>query len=221
MECSSPSRVETILETKFFFLFVGLSQPELALNEARFTFFFFFVLNYFTIFLEFSSLGLAKMVPEMEIFYLFSACPVPFCQKMKPEWRFLIFWIFFLFLFFGMLHPPRSGRKGTRIKIFLIYFSAWDGPVWLGMKPEWHFLICWIFLVFFWECSNPGRVEIALRKKIFLSLFQSIPAKFSQKWSQNDIFLLFFIGTLQPWSGRNGTWNEKFFISFFIGLGSV
>ena len=85
------------LERFFLFsLFLGLSQPNFALNEAMMVFSNF--LNFFDIFLEFSIPGRVE-THRNDYFHFqsFSAFRILFLHEKKLWWCFLIFWIFLLF----------------------------------------------------------------------------------------------------------------------------
>ena len=107
----------------FFFLFLGLSHPVLAKNNAGKSFCNFFA-SFFGILLPRS-----RMNGSREIFFFsFSVYLIPFWQKIMLERGFLIFWIFLLFFSefsssgrvwtefgtksFSLLSQPISSRFG-------------------------------------------------------------------------------------------------------------
>ena len=94
-------------------------------------------------------------------------------------------------------------------------------PVWLEKNPEWCFLIFWIFLLFFLECSSPGRVGMKLGTKIFLISFLACPDAVWLEIKPEWCFYTIFFGMLYPGSGRNGTRNENFLICFSTSPGPV
>ena len=60
-----------------------------------------------------------------------------------------------------------EGRKGIRNENIFPSFLAYLSPVWIEIKPEWCFLIFWIFLLFFLEFLIQGRVETEFETKFF------------------------------------------------------
>ena len=103
---------------KFFSLFLGISHPVLAKNNAGKRFFTF--LNFFAIFFSIFFPRPSKNVNQYKFFFFlsFSAYLLPFWLKVIPERDFLIFWFFFLFF----LEFSCSGWVRTEFKT-KIFFS--------------------------------------------------------------------------------------------------
>ena len=129
-----------------FSLFLGLSQPILAWKES--IMFFFFFLNFFPFFLEFSIPG--RVGTRRNDFFLFSFSwhfPTYFGLKkaMMLFSNFLnCFAIFLAFSFPGRVETNQND-------FFFLSFSAIPILFWLEKKLRWCFLIFWIFLLFFWN----------------------------------------------------------------------
>ena len=152
-------------EQNFFFLFLGLSQPVLAKNNAGKRFF-----NFFAIFFEIFLHGSSMNEIRDKIFFLsFPAYLIPFWLKIKQEWGFLVFSIFFLF----SSEFSSTGLVWTefRTKIYFPSFSVCLIPFRLKLMPKRGFLIFSIFLLFFSEFSSPGWVWTKIGTKFFFSLF--------------------------------------------------
>ena len=149
----------------FFSLFLGLSHPVLAKNNAgkRFFNFFNFFAIFFGIFLPESSIN---GIRDYNFFLSFSASLNPFWIEIMPELTFLIFWIFLLF--FSELSCP--GRVWTEFWTnFFFSLSAYIIPFWLKIIPKRGFLI---FLLFFSEFSCPGWEWMEFGSKFLFSLSQ-------------------------------------------------
>ena len=136
-------------------------------------------MNFFLFFWECSNVDQVETIPEKKFFIIsFSDFPIPVWLEMMPEWPFF-FWIFFEFFYYVFGKALAwIRRNGTRNEIFYISFSACPSPIWHEMKPKWRILIFWIFLLFVWKCSSPGREETTLGMKNFSSLFLLVPAWF-------------------------------------------
>ena len=81
---------------KFFSLFLGLSHPVLAKNNAGKRFFCFVI--FFLFFWNFLARdGYERNSGRKFFFFSFLADLIPFWLKIMPESGFLIFWIFLLF----------------------------------------------------------------------------------------------------------------------------
>jgi len=155
---------------KKFYLFFNLSQFGFSRNEDKMTFFNFFTLK--------KKIGNAlarvrqKQYLEWNFFFHFSH---PSLDKNESRMMFLnflnFFTIVFFFIFLG-LHQLRLGRYGTQKDNFFS-FSACPSPVWLEINPKWRFFNFSIFLLFFWECTSLGRVEM-IPRTIFFFLFYSL-----------------------------------------------
>ena len=174
---------------KKFYLFYNLSRFGFSRNEDKMTFFNFFYLkkkkkkNW-----ECSNSGKAKTVLRMKFF--FSTFLIPVWIKMRVEWCFWIFLLLFFFIFLG-LHQLRLGRFSTRKDNFFS-FSACPSPVWLEINPKWRFFNFSIFLLFFWECTSLGRVEMIPRTIFFFSF----TACLGPIWLQKRIDPLWWINSL-------------------------
>ena len=100
---------------KFFSLFLGLSHPVLAKNNAGKRFFNF--LNFFAIFFEFFFPRPSMNGNRDKISFLsFSAYLLPFWLKIITERDFLIFWFFFIF--FSKFSCPGQVWTDFGTKIF-------------------------------------------------------------------------------------------------------
>ena len=118
---------------KFFPLFLRLSDPILARNNARKGFF-----NFLIFFLFFSQFSCSSRVwtefGSKIFFFSFSAYLISFWLKIISESGFLIFFKFLgIFLEFSCL-----GRVWTEFgcKIFFLSFSAYLIPFWLKKMSE-------------------------------------------------------------------------------------
>ena len=111
-EFSIPDRVLTEFGTKFFFfLFLGLSHPVLARNNAKMMFFNFWIFLLF--FKEFSCRGRVRTEFWTNFFFFsFLAYIIPFSLKIMLERGFLIFFFFF-HNFFGIFLAGLS-KNGIR-----------------------------------------------------------------------------------------------------------
>ena len=93
LEFSSPGRVEMKFGTKFFFLFLGLSQPNLDRNNARMMFFNF--LNFLAIFLRIFLPEVGRNRIQDENFFLFLGLAQPGLDRNIPRMVFLNFFCCF------------------------------------------------------------------------------------------------------------------------------
>ena len=87
----------------FFFLFLGLSHPVLARNNAGIRFFNFFA----TFFAIFFSRPIMNGIRDKNFSLSFLAYLIPFWLRIMLERGFLIFWCFFS-IFFGIFLPGSS-----------------------------------------------------------------------------------------------------------------
>ena len=119
-EFSCPGRVWTEFGTKFFSLFLGLSHPILAKNNAGKWFFFFNFLIFFSIFFKIFFPGSSlNGIRDINFFLSFSTYLISFWLKIMTERGFLICWIFLLF-FSKFSCPGRLWKEfGTKIIFFL------------------------------------------------------------------------------------------------------
>ena len=98
----------------FFFLFLGLSCPVLAKNNAGKGFFNF--LNFFAIFFgTFLPGSSMNGIRDKNCFFSFSAYLIPFWLKIMPEWGFWILWIFLLFFLEFSCRGRVRTEFGTKI----------------------------------------------------------------------------------------------------------
>ena len=102
----------------------------------------------------------------------------------------------------------------------ILSFSAFYNLFWLVMKPQWYFLIFWIFLLFFWNFLLHIGQERNVTIIFIFSLSQPHPTYFGFKWGSNGIFLivlLFCFGIFYYTLGRNGTeWNGTIIFIFSL-----
>ena len=160
---------------KFFsFLFLGLSLPVLARNNARKWFFNFLI--FFAIFLAIFFPGPSMNgIQDWNFFLFVSTYLIPLCLKLIPERGFLIFLIFFLF-FWELFCPSRVWTEFGTKTFFLL--SRHLNPFWLKTMSKWGFLILWIFMLFFAEFSCQGQVRTEFGTKIFFPLSRRILSRF-------------------------------------------
>ena len=143
-------------------------------------------LNFFALLFKIFYSGSSSKGRNEKIFFLsFSTCPDPFSLEMKPEWCFLIFWIFLPF-FLEFSIQGRVGRIGM-IYFFSLFLDL-SRPFWLEMKLELFFLIFCIFLLFFSKFSILGRVGRIGTIIFFFSHSRPVPTRFGLKWSLNSGF---------------------------------
>ena len=135
------------------------------------------------------------------IFILSLSQPLPtyFGLKWGSNGIFLISLIFLLFCF--VIFYYTSGRNGTERNdnFYFLSFPAISSLLWLKMKPQWYFLIFWIFLLFFWNFLLHIGQEWNGTIIFILSLSQPLLTYFCLKWSHNGIFLIFLIILLFFW----------------------
>ena len=159
---------------KFFSLFLGLSHPVSAKNNAGKRFF--NLLNFCYFFRN----CLARVEYErnsgLKFFSRFLGLSHPVSAKTNAGMRFFCFLIFFAIIFGIFL--PGSSMNGIRDQNFFLSFSANLIPYWLKIIPEIGFLIFWIFLLLFSEFSCSGRVGTEFRTKNFFSLSRPISSRF-------------------------------------------
>ena len=113
----------------YFHSFSGISQPFLDWKEAKIRFFNF--LNFFAIFFEFSITGqVANNLNDHFSFIFFLAFPKMFGLLEKPQWCFIISWIFLLFFSNSLV---RVGWQLIGTIIFIFSLSR-PFPTWFGLK---------------------------------------------------------------------------------------
>ena len=159
----------------FFSLFLGLSHPILAKNNAGNRFFNFF--NFFAIFfgIFFPRLSI-NGIRDKNFFLSVSAYLIPFWPKITPESGFLIFLIFCYF-FRNFLPQAEFERKLGQF--FFLSFSAYLLPFWLKVILERDFLIFWFFFsIFFWNFHALVRNEQSSGLNFFFSLSRRIWSRF-------------------------------------------
>ena len=115
-------------------------------------------------------------------------------------------------------------RVGTKRNgnFYFLHSSAFSNLFWLGMKPQWYFLIFWFFFRFFfgifYYLSGKNGMKRQFLFFLFLGLFQPILA-----WNEaitvpfnllNFFAILFWIFSYA--SGRNGTKRNDYF--YFLSL---
>ena len=203
---------------KFFSLFLGLSHPVLAKNNAGMRFFNFLIF-FFIFFLEFSFPD--RVWTEFGNKIVFSlSWPIsfPFWLKIMLECSFLILWIFLLF-FLELSCPGRVWME-FGAKFFFFLFRGLSHPVLAknnaGMR-FFNFLI--FFFYFFLEFSFPNRVWTKFGTKIFFLIFglsHSVLPKNNagmRFFNFRNFFAIFF-GTFLLGSSMNGIRDKNCFFSF-------
>ena len=110
------------------------------------------------------------------------------------------------------------GRNGTEgnDNFYFLSFPAFSSLLSIKMKPQWYFLIFWIFLLFFWNFLlriGPKRNGTII---FIFSLYQPLPTYFGLKRIVNGIFNFFgifleFSITHRAGMKRN---NNFYFLSF-------
>ena len=106
-----------------------------------------------------------------------------------------------------------EGRKGIRNENIFPSFLAYLSPVWIEIKPEWCFLIFWIFLLFFLEFLIQGRVETEFETNFFFSQY---------KYFRNGVFIFLLFFCEFSILGRVGAeFGTKIFFSFLANLSLV
>ena len=149
MEFSFTLRVGTKWNDNFYFLtFPGFSNLFLLIMRPHWYFliFWIFLLFFWNFLLH---IGQERRVTIIFIFSLSQPLPTYFGLKWGSNGISLNFWIFFLF-FFGIFYYS-LGRNGSERNdnFYFLSFPAFSSLFWLNMKPQWYFLIFWIFLPFF------------------------------------------------------------------------
>ena len=126
----------------------------------------------------------------------------------------------------GVKGSPTSldSWNGIRNEIFFVYFLAYLSPVCLEINLEWRFLIFWIFLLFFWECSGLEGTELRtifffFLVGLFLSLSQPslVRNKARMMFFNFLIFFAIFLGALQLGLGETVS-RTKFFLCLYLPI---
>ena len=107
---------------------------------------------------------------------------------------------------------------------FFLSYSAYPISFWLEMKPQWCFLIFWIFLLFFWNSLFLVGLEWIGTRIFFFSHSRPVPSSFGLKWSHNDVlwifkFFYYFFGIPYSRSGWNGS-EWEYFCSLILSWSS-
>ena len=133
------------------------------------------------------------------IFSLSQLLPTYFGLKWGSNGIFVKFLIFLLFCF-GIFYYT-SGRNETERNdnFYFLSFPAFSSLLWPKMKPQWYFLIFWIFLPLFLEFSITPRARMERKDNFYFLFFSVFPTYFGLKGSHNGIFLIFLIILLFFW----------------------
>ena len=176
--------------------------------------FFFHFLNFYAIFLEFSSPGQVGTVFGTKIYSFFLGLSHPDLDRNMAGMIFFNFLFFFFYFHWKFLawveYEQNSGQK------FLSLFLSLSHAVLAKNNAGKRFLI---FLLFFSKFSSSGRVWTEFGSKIFFSLSRIISSRFYQKIMPEKRFLIFgfffsiFLGNFLPGSCMNGIRDEIFFLS--------
>ena len=130
----------------FISLFLIYLQRILDWNKFIMVFF-----NFFVIFLEFSITRRIGTKRNYNFYFFpFPAFSSLFWLKMKPQWYFLVFWIFLLFFFLNFLLHIGYERNGTERNNNFYFPLSHLFPTYFGLKWV-HNSIFFIFLLFFWN----------------------------------------------------------------------
>ena len=159
---------------KFFPLFLGLSHPSLDRNKAGMMIFNF--LNFFAIFLEFSSLCWVGTEFGTNIFLSFSAYLIPVWIEIISKWCFFNLLNFFAF-FLEFSSPGRVGTEfGTKFSFCLFLGLSHSG---LDRNNNgMMFFNFFNFLLFFLEFSYLFQLGTKFGTKFFFfSLSQTISSR--------------------------------------------
>ena len=172
-------------EQKFLSLFLSLSQPGLDRNNA--TMKFFNCLNFFAIFLEFSSLGRVGTEFGTNIFFfLFLGLSKPGLDRNIAGMMFYNFLNFFAFFFLNFLAWVGQ-EQNSRRKFFSLFLDL-SQPGFDRNYSIIKFFNLLNFLAIFLEFSSPGWVGTEFGSKFFFSPSRPISTWFGQKYCQKDVF---------------------------------
>ena len=171
-------------------------------------------MNIFALLFEIFYSGSGSKVRNENFFFRsFSTYPDPFSLEMKPEWCFLIFWIFLpFFLDFSIL----GGARRIETINFFLSFSICPDPFWLEIRHEWCFLIFFALFMEFSIQGRVGRIGTIIFFSFFLDLCQLVLA-WNEAWIVHFNFLYFFaifFRIFYSWSGRKDRNDNFLFLSF-------
>ena len=146
MEFSSTRLVGTKRNDNFYFLsFPAFSNLFWLIMRPHWYFLIFliFLLFFWNFLLR---IGQERNGTIIFIFSLSQPHPTYFGSKWGSNGIFLIFLLFY----FGIFYYT-SGTNGTERNdnFYFLSFPAFSSLLWLKMKPQWYFLIFWMFLPFF------------------------------------------------------------------------
>ena len=137
-------------ESQFlFFIFLGISQPLLAWNEAIPVFFNLF--NFFAIFLEFYLKCQVVTKRNNNFYFLTPSFFQPILawnHAIKVFFNFLNFFV--IFLEFSITHCVGTERNDN---FYFPSFSTFSILFWLEVKPQWYFF--YFFFLYFWNFILP------------------------------------------------------------------
>ena len=203
-EFCCPVRVRMEFGTKLFSLFLGLSHPVLAKNNAGNRFFNFF--NFFGIFF-------GIFLPRLSTNWNRGKSTPVLAKNNAGKW-------FFNFLnFFTELSSPGQVWTEFGTKIFFLSYSAYLLPFRLKIKPERDFLIFWFFLLLFWNFLPRAVYEQNSGLKFF-SHFRGLSDPVLAKNNAGTRFFNFFnffaifFGIFFPRPSKNENRDNFFFLSF-------
>ena len=150
-------------------------------------------MNFFAIFLEFSSLGKVWTEFGTKMFFSLSR-PVsfPFRLEIMPEWGFLVFWIFLLFF------SEFSCRGRVWMKFGTKFFFTLSRPIsshfWLKIMPLRIFFFNFLnFFAIFFGIFWPGSARNRIRDYNFFLSFSFYLIPFSLKIIPERSFFIFWI----------------------------
>ena len=161
---------ERNLGQKFFSLFLGLSPPILAKNNAGEGFFNFLI--FFYNFSEFSFPSRVWTEFGSKIFFSFSAYLTQFWLEIMPERVFSISWIFSYF--FRNFLPRVEYKQNSGLKFFSLFLHLSHPILARNNAGKSFFNFFDFFFLFFTEFYCPGRVWTEFWSKNFFSLSRPI-----------------------------------------------
>ena len=172
-------------------------------------------MNFFAISFGILYVGLGKnRISGKNIFFSFSANPIPFWLKILLKKGFLIFGIFLLF--FSEFSCPNRVRTEYETRIFFSLSRSISSR--FGKKNnagKSFFLIFWNYLLFFSKFSSPVRVWTEFGTKIF-SLFLSLsrPRLYWNTVGMMFFSFLNFLAIFLEMAARLG-WERNSGLKFF------
>ena len=123
-------------------------------------------------------------------------------------------------LFFLEFSITRRVGMKRNDNFYFLYFSAFSNLFWLEIMPQWYFLICWIFLLFFFNFLLRFGLERNGTIIFIFSLSLPFPTYVGLKWCHNGFFSFFSFFCYFFWNflfsvgwERNGTTIFIFSIS--------